>query len=112
MTITLAVLGLITLVGLFKVAQFVAWRWRRPAQIPGDPEIKAMNARAELAGHLHRCRLCGVEFHHRKKRCIALTGLDCTRCAHYLRETFWMGAALGAVIGGGAMGTLLAFFRP
>jgi hypothetical protein len=70
-----------------------------------------MNARAELAGHIHRCRLCGVEFHHRKKSCASLSGWECTRCAYELRDSFWMGVALGAVIGGGATALVIALLR-
>lgn len=108
MTITLAILGLIALAGLFKGAQFVARR-RRPVQVPGDPEIEAMNARAELTGHVHRCRLCGVEFRHRTKGRVNVSGRECTRCANELRDSFWMGSAVGAVIGGAGTALLFIF---
>jgi hypothetical protein len=70
-----------------------------------------MNARAELAGHVHSCRLCGVEFRHRKKGCVSLSGRECTRCASELRESFWAGSAVGAVIAGGGMALLFILFR-
>lgn len=114
MTITLAILGLVALVGLFKVAQFVAWRWRRrqvwkPPPNTGLAELETMARDAELAAHVHRCRLCGVEFRHRKKSCVSLSGRECPRCAHELRESFWMGGALGVVIGGAGAALLFIF---